>query len=59
MSIDTLPLTDVLAETATLYETVVAQPSVVERVEVAENRGNRLVIKNTGPCENDKVMYTD
>lgn len=37
MSIDTLPLTDVLAETATLYETVAALPSVVERVEAARN----------------------
>ena len=39
MSIDTLPLTDVLAETATLYETVAALPSVVERVEVARHSG--------------------
>lgn len=39
MSIDTLPLTDVLAETATLYETVAALPSVVERVQVARHSG--------------------
>ena len=39
MSIDTLPLTDVLAETATLYETVAALPAVVERVEAARRSG--------------------
>lgn len=39
MSIDTLPLTDVLAETATLYETVAALPAVVERVQVARHSG--------------------
>lgn len=30
-----------------------------ELVVVAENRGKRLFIKNTGPCEDDKSMYTD
>ena len=26
---------------------------------VAENRGKRLFIKNTGPCEDVKLMYMD
>lgn len=28
-------------------------------VVVAENRGVRLFIKNTGPCEDVKLMYMD
>ena len=37
MSLDTLPLTTILEETATLYETVAALPPVVERVETARH----------------------
>ena len=39
MSLDTLPLSDVLDETATTYETVAALPSVVDRVATARNSG--------------------
>lgn len=39
MSLDTLPLSDVLDETATVYETVAALPSVVERVSAARSSG--------------------
>lgn len=35
MSLDTLPLTDVLDQTATTYETAAALPSVVERITAA------------------------
>ena len=31
----------------------------VKRCGVAENRGKRLFIKNTGPCEDVKLMYMD
>ena len=30
-----------------------------KRCGVAENRGKRLFIKNTGPCEDVKLMYMD
>lgn len=39
MSLDTVPLTHVLAETATLYETVAALPPVVERAPTARHTG--------------------
>jgi hypothetical protein len=39
VSLDTLPLSVVLDETATLYETVAALPSVVERVRAARSSG--------------------
>ena len=34
-------------------------PCGVKRCGVAENRGKRLFIKNTGPCEDVKLMYMD
>ncbi len=34
-------------------------PPVVKVGGAAENRGVRLFIKNTGPCENVKLMYMD
>ena len=34
-------------------------PSGWKRCGVAENRGKRLFIKNTGPCEDVKLMYMD
>ena len=49
MSLDDLPLTDVLAETATLYETVAALPAVVEKVEAARrSRGGAALPPGMG-----------